>query len=400
MENGPRPLQQDAAVVGAIGGSIPFIVVCDGHGSVPLLQREASDTPENYRNTLHVGGRQAAEVASQTVAQYIQKYSGDFRLHSAHEFFHAAFVRAHQVVLDQIEAGARRSDGSVMEGLSALDANFFRTPHAKWAGMTRNPQSVVTTKHLLSLGGKEGVYYHRAGGTYEHTEFGTTCTCCTILNAPDSAKPYRKVVVTAHVGDSDACLFRFSPVEHAGQKSIVQFGQWLTKEHTLYAQEERDRPIPMGGSLAETEGTGNLKFKVRVDVPMPAGTEAHVAYEPTRGLGHRRGQEHGIIAAPSISMAEVEEGDIIIVASDGLWNALGGRRRHGDTRQLDEEMEGPLLMNMRQFLNATRHKDPQPMAGDLMALAKSKGLHDNTTLAVMKISGVKPQVMRVSNVAC
>ncbi len=73
---------------------------------------------------------------------------------------------------------------------------------------------------------------------------------------------YAQVIVTAHAGDSDACLIRFTQPQHAGQKSVMLFAKWLTKEHTLYSPEERKRKTCLGGVLADSEGEANLKFKV------------------------------------------------------------------------------------------------------------------------------------------
>lgn len=151
---------------------------------------------------------------------------------------------------------------------------------------------------------------------------------------------------------------------------------WLTKEHTLYSGEERRRPVPRGCLLEQLEGDHSIKWKVRVDVAMPEGKAKAVAYEPTRGiglsgdnlsslllcrflfnlsssllchlllsawrfhsadarmhnahppaaLGHTIGQYHGISPCPSTSVCEVEALDVIVVASDGLWNALGWTR--------------------------------------------------------------------------
>lgn len=44
--------------MGAVRGCVPFVVVCDGHGYVNMLNNQPSDTPLDVRNILHVGGRQ------------------------------------------------------------------------------------------------------------------------------------------------------------------------------------------------------------------------------------------------------------------------------------------------------------------------------------------------------
>ena len=60
LELGPRALQQDAVHVGAVRGCVPFVVVCDGHGYVNMLNNQPSETSLDVRNTLHVGGRQVS----------------------------------------------------------------------------------------------------------------------------------------------------------------------------------------------------------------------------------------------------------------------------------------------------------------------------------------------------
>ena len=44
---------------------------------------------------------------------------------------------------------------------------------------------------------------------------------------------------------------------------------------------------------------------------------------------------------------QVEAEDILLIGSDGLWNALGGRRARDDTSESEEDLVGPLLQNIR-----------------------------------------------------
>ena len=420
VEMGPRPLQQDVVHVGGVRGNVPVVIVCDGHGYVNLLNTPPADAPLEWRNSLHVGGRQAAEISCQTLAQYLDKYAEELSVHAADRFFHRAFCLAHQVVLKQIRMGAlpEAQEGGLARYLhapantpgSALDAAYFRQAVSKWAALV--PKAVassgVLSKHLRTVavsgqrgegsadaasdmvGDKcvDGVYYKRANGAWEHLDFGTTATCCLVCNAPDAAKPHRKLCLTAHVGDSDACLFRFSQ-STPQSRPVLQMATWLTKEHTMYAEDERLRPVPRGGLLQDYEGEGALRWKARVDVAMPEGLPKAVAYEPTRGLGHIFGQHYGISPCPSVSVCEVAPLDVIVVGSDGIWNPLGGRRAPGclDAR-LPEQVEPsqPLYTRMRDFFLLHHHKEPPAIAAELMALTKKLGLQDNTSLAVIKIT--------------
>eukprot|EP00960_Hanusia_phi_P040006 754191-Hanusia_phi.AAC.10 len=196
--------------------------------------------------------------------------------------------------------------------VSALDGTYFSHSLSKWLQLVprSSASNAVVSKELLLLpDGSRCPFYRRANGSWEHAEFGTTCTACVILNAADDLKPYRKVCLTGNVGDTDACLFRFSAAM-AGQRAVLKFGLWLTKEHSLYSEEERRRPVQEGRVLSDLEGADGIRFKVKVDIDMPQGGRHAVAYEPTRGIGHAIGQFRGIIPSPSISVVEVEEGRI------------------------------------------------------------------------------------------
>ncbi|KAJ1476476.1 hypothetical protein T484DRAFT_1824732 [Baffinella frigidus] len=127
-EMGPRAVQQDAAAVFDIKGTTPVVVVCDGHGSIPLRcgkpeffagGKQAAEIATQAPEFL-AGGKQAADIATLVVTQYMKKYGNNFLLHSADIFMHAAFVRAHHVLLDQILAGAATEQGGLSPSLPPL----------------------------------------------------------------------------------------------------------------------------------------------------------------------------------------------------------------------------------------------------------------------------------------
>ncbi|KAJ1482135.1 hypothetical protein T484DRAFT_1898198 [Baffinella frigidus] len=136
---------------------------------------------------------------------------------------------------------------------------------------------------------------------------------------------------------------------------------------------------------------------LKVPIELPDGTTTAVAYEPTRGLGHGHGQFMGVIPAPSVSVTEIEDGDIILIASDGLWNALGGRRANGDTDSPESaDVQGAVLSHLRPLLLKHRGRDPQLIATEVMSLVRTKGFCDNTSLVVVKLTGLGPPPPRGS----
>jgi len=298
-----------------------------------------------------------------------------------------AFVRAHHVVLEQILAGAGALDGEeCKDGESAVDGDYFRLLRQGWRPQGRDVIRKVVAR-LPQNGSKEVAFYERGDGTWDHCDFGTTCTCVLVLNAGDDEKPHRKVAVCANAGDSDACLLRFVP--DTGGNAHME-AHWLTKEHSLLADEERTRPITGGNVLADAEGRDTLEHKVRVNVTLPTGRRAAVAYEPTRGLGHAMGQYYGVVPAPSISVTELTAGDVIVVASDGLWNALGGRRPPGDLGPAQACAGGALFSSLAKIMAVHRARDAQGLATELLAAARTRGLRDNTALAVFRVDAVSP----------
>jgi hypothetical protein len=105
--------------------------------------------------------------------------------------------------------------------------------------------------------------------------------------------------------------------------------------------------------------------QIKVAITLPNGETGAVAYEPTRGLGHCEGQFAGIIPGPSVSCAELQHNDIVIIGTDGLWNALGGRRQNGDTGPPKEDIAGPLMATLRNFCAKNRQLDAQQLAVEL-----------------------------------
>jgi serine/threonine protein phosphatase PrpC len=299
-------------------------------GAIPFDSAQLSDGATDSKVSVPAANGPAAIAPShkKTAAPAAAPKQG-FRA-----FFRAGNTPAGALKSPGAGAGARAEAGD-----SSIDAAYFRGRGTggnlgRWGSVRGvHGDKVVVGKFLVppeGRHGEDGVFYRRKGGQWEAPELGTTCTAALVLNAPDEERPYRKVCCIANAGDSDAAIFRFSEPEHAGQRVLLQYAQWLSKEHSMLAQDERERRVG-GVPLAEFGGEGVHAHKLKVPILMPDGTRTAVAYEPTRGLGHVNGQYSGVIPAPSVSVTEVEDGDIIIVASDGLWNALGCRRPPSET---------------------------------------------------------------------
>ena len=263
MDLGPRALQQDEACVEGLPGGVPLIVVCDGHGSVPLFGGlDPASTPADVRDIVHVGGRQCSRVACEGIVKFMRSHAAEFELRDADKFFHRAFVHAHNAVLDEIRKGSRDGDTDEDAANSAVDGAYFKN-QAKLAANLRVDTFAsvcrkVTRPCPTNGPGGDVTFYQRNSGAWEHCDFGTTATAVCVLNAPDATRPHRKVALTAHAGDSDVCLLRFGK----GDKGQLQMAKWLTQEHNMYSAAERGRPIAWGRRLVDVEGQGKLTHKV------------------------------------------------------------------------------------------------------------------------------------------
>lgn len=119
-------------------------------------------------------------------------------------------------------------------------------------------------------------------------QVGTTATVV-ILTSDDS----KRVMYCANVGDSKCFVLK-------GNGSAVQ----VTRDHICGDKKEVERIKKAGGMVFNNRVFGSLMI--------------------TRSIGDKEMKTCGVIATPSVKKVEIkeEEDDYVIIASDGLWDAV------------------------------------------------------------------------------
>lgn len=157
-------------------------------------------------------------------------------------------------------------------------------------------------------------------------EFGTTLTAvlCTPPEATGTnASPGPSRVVVAAAGDSDAFLFiRTKCPGRPGHHYYHPLR--MTGDHSARSPDEVARVMGTGG-MQVSQTTGRFRL---VD-----GEFSSYGFEvaPSRALGHSLMRYHGITHTPRISCSDAHAGDVLIVASDGLWTQIAYEDGDGDS---------------------------------------------------------------------
>ena len=126
-------------------------------------------------------------------------------------------------------------------------------------------------------------------------DYGTTLTAALFL--PGSSEVY-----IAHAGDSDAYAFRRGAGPDGGRVPMR-----LTSDHTVRNPQEAARMAAHGmsvqGQYFVLPGVASLM--------------------PSRSIGHTLLSKHGVTHEPTVSVTRLQRGDVVLVASDGLWSGYG-----------------------------------------------------------------------------
>jgi len=134
----------------------------------------------------------------------------------------------------------------------------------------------------------------------------------------------------ANVGDSRAI--------HIRKKNIFQ-----TKDHKCTDENERKRVQTQINNAnkgkkrrAEIADTGDIHVPVVVN-----GENRKRRLAMSRSLGDKEYKQYGVVATPTVEKVTVQDGDIIVMASDGLWDMISSedvRNFIQENKNLDETM--------------------------------------------------------------
>ena len=118
--------------------------------------------------------------------------------------------------------------------------------------------------------------------------------------------------MVSNIGDSRAILCRKS------QTSDLSFELYdLSSDHKLTRQDERRRVASCGAEIIDAFG-GRLTASNK-DFTKQELKQLKLGLNMSRALGHIILRKYGVSSEPEFSFLNVEDGDIVICATDGLW---------------------------------------------------------------------------------
>lgn len=381
---------EDYASVKPLDANTTFMAVSDGHGSVPALTENGNESGASR----HIGGYESAQLATESVYQYVKSVADFIPLASltkegVAKVLYDAFAFAQR----RCEQETMRGGKMVVAGQGSTSAHFAKERmgqlleskidgyHFKdlYSGRTPNPwdesKILVADKWLVPYSVPETgpvtgyltYYVDESGQLKTIAEYGTTST---VVIATPSLSPLPEgtaMIYTANVGDSDAYLFFHQPTD-VGWKFAK-----LTGDHTVENPAEvlrmsrfGMRPNGVYFTLERGHGSGHSLM-------------------PSRSFGHSLLSHHGVCFEPTVSSTLAAEGDFVIVASDGLWASYGRTlQHHASGSQTPEDLTAQEVCHI---LERDRSGNPNLIAQAIRDRVLSRvSVRDNLAIIVMKLT--------------
>jgi len=133
----------------------------------------------------------------------------------------------------------------------------------------------------------------------------------------------RSHLVVANVGDSRAAIFHAN--ENRNFPNLPKKGKFVTlsEDHDLTKQKELDRIKQCGGVVIKPKSNSKRVYPPKSDVTWEQVKKRSLSLNMSRSLGHCVLSKYGISPTPEFNQVTiVSEGDIVVFASDGLWDIV------------------------------------------------------------------------------
>jgi serine/threonine protein phosphatase PrpC len=330
---------EDVASVETLPNGAQLIVVADGHGASSMVSQSRD------RECILVGGYEAAALAVAAVRAYINGMADSCNFACLPDdgvsiMMSHAFRYAQTRLEQETERGCDEVEHPLGAGhpasRSLIDGWYFghhrlatgaALPGERWRVVKKVKRAVRPTQPAA-------VFYVTSDGVEVPCEHGCTMTVALIVPLFSG----QTAVFVAHAGDSAAVLY------HAGG-----FPERLTGDHTTANNEEKTRMARHG---MHKEG--------RYFVLDDRDTGLRSKIMPSRSLGHSFLSHFGVTWIPEVKIFRMREGDVLVVASDGLWDAHGTQGPYHVARIVQRQrhdMESLARALCQHALSADDHHD-------------------------------------------
>jgi len=203
-----------------------------------------------------------------------------------------------------------------------------------------------------------------------HSKFKNDFSGTTAVVAVIDAKTGK--LSLAHAGDSRAILVRGGKVLFA------------TKDHKPEIPLERQRIEAAGGSLACIE-----KLCLSLDGCPHSFRVDYLAM--SRAIGDRLVKGHGVIASPDVEKIDIQGDDIIVLASDGLWDAVKNEEAavFVDEKLNKSDQESLVICNpvqniIEKVVDESGNEQIKFVAQALQNMACERGSKDDISVLIVK----------------
>lgn len=188
-------------------------------------------------------------------------------------------------------------------------------------------------------------------------EFGTTCILAVLWGG-------NKLTV-ANVGDSRAVLYRKMGENGDGRRRFIP----LSQDHNLTGKEELERIFQQNGRVIRGKG-GVRRVIPAATVPRQIVMTQQLALAMSRSLGHLVLSRFGVSPLPEFQTIVIQPDDILVLASDGLWDLFLSSHLE---RRIDH------LTSLQKFTDE--------LIRDVLARCKTQNrTSDNTTVVTVRFS--------------
>jgi serine/threonine protein phosphatase PrpC len=364
---------------------VTTVIVTDGHGSVPAYSRTGHDKDAER----WIGGYEIARLGADSINQYVKRVSDFLPLHTLDRsgmarVLYDSFAYA-QKRCEQETVKGGRSPGSTdpfdrrrLEELmsSGVDGWHFRALFRDGT-VSKNPwidpRCLIVDKIVQPYGGGGGnvtYYVDGSGKRRVLAEYG--CTATAAIFVPCFQRTSRReeqnpvgTLYLGHTGDTDAYLFY-------RRRSGYDYVR-LTGDHSVSNQKEVERLRPYG---------------MRVRPPyftLTRGPEAGQSLMPSRSLGHSLLSKHGISYEPTVATTALCSGDVVIIATDGLWASYGASKARPREKISDEDLSAAMVADI---VNEDPDASPDVIAERIRDdVEKTVSRRDNLAVVVVKVKG-------------
>ncbi|KAL6059956.1 PPM-type phosphatase domain-containing protein, variant 2 [Balamuthia mandrillaris] len=140
-------------------------------------------------------------------------------------------------------------------------------------------------------------------------EYGTTCVLAVVMSSR---------LVLANVGDSRGILFRTRKVGRSMSQQLVL----ASTDHRPADANERQRIEGCGGRVKPSRVVGYRVYPKEGDFTVEEASQKQLGLAMSRSLGHLILSRYGVSPEPEFFTADLEDGDRLVLACDGIWDVL------------------------------------------------------------------------------